>query len=62
MCIRDSYWSEAEVDERLHQIMKDIHTQCVEYGKEPDGYINYCLLYTSDDCVLSSMWSIALTF
>ena len=41
MCIRDSYWSEAEVDERLHQIMKDIHTQCVEYGKEPDGYINY---------------------
>ena len=35
------YWSEAEVDERLHQIMKDIHTQCVEYGKEPDGYINY---------------------
>lgn len=35
------YWSEAEVDERLHQIMKDIHTQCVEYGTEPDGYINY---------------------
>ena len=35
------YWSEAEVDERLHQIMKDIHSQCVEYGKEPDGYINY---------------------
>ena len=35
------YWSEAEVDERLHQIMKDIHTQCVEYGKEPDCYINY---------------------
>ena len=35
------YWSEAEVDDRLHQIMKDIHTQCVEYGKEPDGYINY---------------------
>lgn len=35
------YWSETEVDERLHQIMKDIHTQCVEYGKEPDGYINY---------------------
>ena len=21
--------------------MKDIHTPCVEYGKEPDGYINY---------------------
>ncbi len=34
-------WSEAEVDERLHTIMKDIHTQCVKYGSQPDGYINY---------------------
>ena len=34
-------WSEAEVDEKLHGIMKDIHTQCVKYGTEPDGYINY---------------------
>jgi glutamate dehydrogenase (NADP+) len=34
-------WSEAEVDQRLHQIMKDIHTQCVKYGTQPDGYINY---------------------
>ena len=34
-------WSEAEVDERLHGIMKDIHTQCVKYGTQPDGYINY---------------------
>ncbi len=34
-------WSEAEVDEKLHGIMRDIHTQCVKYGTEGDGYINY---------------------
>ena len=34
-------WTEAEVDERLHQIMRDIHEQCVKYGTQPDGYINY---------------------
>ena len=25
-------WTRNEVDERLHQIMKDIHSSCVEYG------------------------------
>jgi len=34
-------WNEAEVDQRLHQIMHNIHNQCVEHGKEKDGYINY---------------------
>ena len=34
-------WSAEEVDQRLHQIMSDIHTQCVKYGTETDGYINY---------------------
>lgn len=34
-------WSEAEVDEKLHQIMSNIHEQCVKYGKETDGYIDY---------------------
>ena len=34
-------WSEEEVDQRLHSIMNDIHTQCVKYGTESDGYINY---------------------
>jgi glutamate dehydrogenase (NADP+) len=34
-------WPEAEVDQRLHQIMKSIHVQCVKHGTEPDGYINY---------------------
>ncbi len=34
-------WSAEEVDAKLHGIMDDIHTQCVKYGTEPDGYINY---------------------
>ena len=33
-------WSNEEVDAKLHQIMSDIHEQCVEYGREGD-YINY---------------------
>ena len=34
-------WSEAEVDEKLHQIMHNIHEQCVKYGRESDGYVDY---------------------
>lgn len=34
-------WSADEVDKRLHQIMHGIHQQCIRYGKEADGYINY---------------------
>ena len=34
-------WSADEVDARLHTIMSDIHEQCVKYGTEPDGYVNY---------------------
>jgi len=34
-------WSEKEVDDKLHQIMSNIHEQCVKYGTEPDGYIDY---------------------
>ena len=34
-------WSAEEVDKRLHQIMHGIHEQCISYGKESDGYINY---------------------
>ena len=34
-------WSEKEVDEKLHEIMHNIHGQCVKYGKEEDGYIDY---------------------
>ena len=34
-------WSEAEVDEKLHQIMHNIHEQCVKYGRESDDYVDY---------------------
>ena len=33
-------WTREEVDERLHGIMKAIHAQCVQYGKEGD-FVNY---------------------
>ncbi len=33
-------WTREEVDARLHQIMCDIHSTCVKYGKEGE-YINY---------------------
>ncbi len=34
-------WSAAEVDEKLHNIMINIHEQCMKYGKEEDGFVNY---------------------
>ena len=34
-------WSREEVDAKLHDIMNDIHANCVKYGTEPDGYVNY---------------------
>ncbi|MCH5240888.1 MAG: NADP-specific glutamate dehydrogenase [Muribaculaceae bacterium] len=34
-------WSAEQVDAKLHEIMNNIHSACVEYGKQPDGYINY---------------------
>ena len=34
-------WSAEEVDSKLQEIMKKIHAVCVEYGTEPDGYVNY---------------------
>ena len=34
-------WTSEEVDNYLHRIMDDIHANCVKYGTEPDGYINY---------------------
>jgi len=33
-------WTAEEVDAKLHQIMSDIHHQCVEHGKQGE-YINY---------------------
>jgi glutamate dehydrogenase (NADP+) len=34
-------WTREEVDEKLHNIMLNIHQQCVDYGRESDGYIDY---------------------
>jgi glutamate dehydrogenase (NADP+) len=34
-------WSREEVDEKLHTIMINIHKNCVKYGTESDGFINY---------------------
>ncbi|MBQ9094554.1 MAG: NADP-specific glutamate dehydrogenase [Prevotella sp.] len=34
-------WSAEEVDNKLHWIMENIHENCVKYGTEGDGYINY---------------------
>ena len=34
-------WSMAEVDDRLHHIMTNIHESCVKYGTNDDGYVDY---------------------
>ena len=33
-------WTREEVDTKLKQIMQDIHSSCIEYGKEGD-YVDY---------------------
>ena len=34
-------WSAEQVDEKLKWIMGNIHENCVKYGTEGDGYVNY---------------------
>lgn len=34
-------WSREEVDQKLQDIMKDIHEACVQYGTMEDGFVNY---------------------
>lgn len=34
-------WSTEEVDNKLKWIMQNIHENCVKYGTEADGYVNY---------------------
>jgi glutamate dehydrogenase (NADP+) len=34
-------WSREEVDQRLHEIMINIHKTCEKYGKDKNGFINY---------------------
>jgi glutamate dehydrogenase (NADP+) len=35
------YWTREQVDEKLLEIMREIHTQCVKYGAGEDGKIDY---------------------
>jgi len=34
-------WSNEEVDEKLHVIMRSIHEACIKYGTEDDGFVDY---------------------
>ena len=34
-------WPREEVDARLRDIMKRIHGSCVEWGRKPDGHVDY---------------------
>lgn len=34
-------WTSEQVDNMLKNIMKNIHENCLKYGTEVDGYVNY---------------------
>ena len=34
-------WTREEVDAKLLQIMKDIHSSCVEFGTDSSGHVDY---------------------
>jgi glutamate dehydrogenase (NADP+) len=34
-------WTTEEVDERLKNIMLNIHSSCVKYGSDGSGYVDY---------------------
>ena len=34
-------WTSEEVDKKLHEIMKNIHAACVEFGADGNGYVDY---------------------
>lgn len=34
-------WHSEKVDTKLRQIMDDIHHECVKYGQQEDGYVDY---------------------
>ena len=34
-------WSREEVDEKLKDIMMDIHDSCIKYGSDDNGYVDY---------------------
>lgn len=35
------HWGREEVDNRLHEIMKNIHEACLKHGITEDGYVDY---------------------
>lgn len=35
------HWTREEVDEHLQNIMRGIHSQCVQYGEDSSGHVNY---------------------
>lgn len=35
------FWTAEQVDERLHHIMRNIHTTCLAHGRRADGRISY---------------------
>ena len=35
------FWSREELEMKLRAVMEEIHAQCVQWGKEADGYVNY---------------------
>jgi len=34
-------WTREEVDQKLRQIMEEIHDACLKYGTDSDGYVDY---------------------
>ena len=34
-------WTREEVDQKLREIMLNIHNSCIEHGKQKNGYVNY---------------------
>ena len=34
-------WSREAVDEKLRQIMNNIHQSCIKYGRDEEGFTNY---------------------
>jgi glutamate dehydrogenase (NADP+) len=34
-------WTSEEVDQKLKEIMLNIHSSCVKYGSDSNGYVDY---------------------
>ena len=38
---KGEHWDRETVDQKLREIMKNIHTACVTHGMGSDGFVNY---------------------